>query len=402
MFFISEAQTLLLVLVVLYLSECIIWMKRQSVAFISGAGGGGRVAFPHQLLGNANGGILFLNPLPPAGRVFLSHLSPISISPAGICAFNLQTLPSGVRSQTQAGRSLLFKEIKDAGNDGPYLLVNKEKFAKCATPRQARKLAALISTMVKASPSKRESLARSSIAKQFDASETAARISERKKNIKAMQAAGWVYFLYLFLLAPILVSFFGLLEVFLLMVICVVLAAIGIGSQFYRAHKRFYPEERSERLESLVKMILCPPALIRAPDLLTRNLLADYSPIVLADLFTGNREQRFVRAFILDFQYPLKHEVVDETARSIIDWTAAEQLRASLEYVKRGRFGDPEELLAPVQREGNSISYCPRCGCQFVVHSVDCADCPGVQLVAFADRIEVETGGSVSQTIPHG
>ena len=402
MFFISEGQTLLLVLVVLYLSECIIWMKRQSVAFISGLGGSGRAAFPHQWLGNASGGILFLNPLPPAGKVFLSHLSPISISPTGICAFNSQTLPSGVRTPTQTGHSLSFREIKDAGNDGAYLLVNKEKFAKCATPGQARKLATLIGAMVKASPSKRESLARSWISKQFDASEAAARLRERTKDIKAMQAACWAYFLCLFLLTPLLVSYFGLLEVFLLIVLYIVLAAITMGTQFYRAHKRFYPEEKSERLEGLVKMVLCPPALIRAADLLTRNLLADYSPVVLADLFTGNRERRFVRAFILDLQYPLKHEVVDETARSIINWTAAEQLRASLEYVKGGRFGDPETLMAPVQREGSSISYCPRCGCQFVVHSVDCTDCPGVGLVAFADRLEVETGGAVSQTIPHG
>ena len=60
-----------------------------------------------------------------------------------------------------------------------------------------------------------------------------------------------------------------------------------------------------------------------------------------------------------------------------ITWAANEQLRACERYLK------PEELLAPNQREENSVSYCPRCLCQFVVAAEECPDCPGVQLVGF-------------------
>lgn len=400
--FISEGQTLLLVLVLLYLSECVIWVKRQSVAFMAGLGGTGRIAFPHPWLGNANGGLLFLNPLPPAGKVFLSHLTPISISPTGICAFNLQTLSSGARSAIQTGRFLSFSKIKQAGIDGAYLLVNKERFAKCATAGQARKLSTLIESMAKASPANREVFARSWIVKQFDVNEAATRLREGKRSINLIQGVGWAFFVFLFVLAPILVTLAGLLQVLLLLAILMLIAAIRIATLFFSVHKKLYPEEKSERLEGTVKMILCPPASMRAADILTRNMLAEFSPIVLADLLTGNRGRQFVRAFVLDLQYPLKHEVLDETARATINWAAAEQLKSCLAYVNSGRFRDAETLLAPVQREGNSLSYCPRCGCQFVVHSVDCPDCPGVELVAFSDRIEVETGGSVSQSIRHG
>lgn len=400
--FISEGQTLLLVLVLLYLSECVIWMKRQSVAFIAGSGGSGRIAFPHSWLGNANGGILFLNPLPPAGKVFLSHLTPISISPSGICAFNLQTLSSGARSASQTGRFLSFSKVKQTSTDGAYLSINKERFVKCATARQARRLSTLIDTMVKASPAKREALARSWIAKQFDVNEAATRLREGKKAIKLIQTLGWALFFFLFVLAPIFVTMAGLLQVLVLIAILMLIVAISIAVLFFNAHKKLYPEEKSERLEGFVKMILCPPASIRAADILTRNMLAEVSPIVLADLLTGNRGRQFVRAFVLDLQYPLKHEVLEESARSTITWAAAEQLKACLAYVKSGRLENAEVLLAPAQREGNSLSYCPRCGCQFVVHSVDCTDCPGVELVAFSDRIGVETGGSASQPIRHG
>ena len=90
-----------------------------------------------------------------------------------------------------------------------------------------------------------------------------------------------------------------------------------------------------------------------------------------------------MRAFILDLQHPLKHELSDETAEKTIDWTAAEQLNVCLEQVKAGRYLKPEDLSAPTQREDNSISYCPRCRCQFVVSAAECPDCPGVALVDF-------------------
>jgi hypothetical protein len=162
-----------------------------------------------------------------------------------------------------------------------------------------------------------------------------------------------------------------------------VILAVLIGILFYRSHKQFFPGEPSERFESLAKMILCPPVSIRAPDLLTRNLLAHYSPVVVAELLAGAAEQQFVRAFILDLRHPLGHEVADDAAEQTMRWTAAEQLNVCLEQIKSGRYLKPAELEAPVEREENSISYCPRCRCQFVVGDGECPDCPGVELAVF-------------------
>ena len=84
---ISDGQTLLLILVLLYLTECLTWVKKQSVVFVSLPGRRWHLAAPISWLGNANGAMLILNPLTPPGRVFLSNLLPISISPSGVCAF---------------------------------------------------------------------------------------------------------------------------------------------------------------------------------------------------------------------------------------------------------------------------------------------------------------------------
>ena len=379
----SEAQTLLLILILLYLSECLIWVKRESVAFVSRMGGRWRLTVPPSWLGNANGGILLLNPLPPAGRIFLSHLSPISISPSGICAYNLQTLPSEARSPGQTGQYLPFDKVTAATTDGAYLLVNEERFAKCATPKQAKSLATLIAEMAKASASKRERLAHAWISKQFAIDDAAALLSEGNAIIDPIRELSLILFLFLFVVTPVLVSSFGLMSLIIPVAAVMVILAVLIGILFHRAHKKLFPAETSERFEHLVKMILCPPVSMRAPDILTRNLLAEYSPIVLASLLAESGEQQFVRAFILDLQHPLKHEVSDETAAKTISWMAAEQLNVCLEQVKAGRYLKPEDLSAPTQRESNSISYCPRCRCQFVVSATECPDCPGVELVSF-------------------
>ena len=374
---ISEGQTLLFILILLYLSECLIWVKRESVAFVSAWGSRWRLSVPPSWMGNASGGILFLNPLPPAGHVFLSHLSPISISPTGICAFNIQTLPSEARSPYQSGQFLAFNKIKDSSSDGAYLVINKEKFTKCATTKQAHALAKLIAAMAKASASKRESTARAWVVKQFTAADATALLKESAPLIEPIQQMGVILFLFLFVFTPSLAFTFGSAPLIIPVAAVMVALAVVIAIMFHRAHKKLYPAESSERLESLVKMILCPPVSIRAADILTKNLLAQYSPIVLASVLPGSGEQQFVRSVILDLKHPLRHEVSEPEAEKTIEWTAGEQLNACLHYLK------PEELLAPPQREENSIAYCPRCRCQYVVSDGECPDCPGVELEKF-------------------
>ena len=381
--FFGEGPTLLLILFLLYLSECVIWVKRESVAFVSAWGHRWRLAVPPSWMGNAKGGILFLNPLPPSGRVFLTHLSPVSISPSGICAFNLQTLPSEARSPYESGEFLPFSKIKDSRSDGAYLVVNNEKFTKCATSKQARALAKLVGAIAKASGAKRESMARRWVARQFAADDASALLKESEKLIEPIQQMGVILFLFLFVFTPSLAFTFGLSPLIIPVAGVMVALAVEIAIMFHRAHKKLYPAESSERLESLIKMVLCPPVSIRAADILTKNLLAEYSPVVLASVLPGSGEQQFVRGVILDLKHPLRHEVEGETAAQTIAWTANEQLNVCLAQVKKGRFLKPEDLLAPTQREENSISYCPRCRCQFVVSEGECPDCPGVQLVEF-------------------
>ncbi|HET8782405.1 MAG TPA: hypothetical protein VFM63_08305 [Pyrinomonadaceae bacterium] len=382
--FISDGQTLLLILALLYFAECLIWVKKQSVAFVPNWGRGWRLATPISWLGNANGAMLILNPLPPPGRVFLSHLLPISISPSGVCAFNSQTLASGSRSTTQTGEFVPFSAITKVATDGSYLLINKQKFAKCATPKQAKALAGIVERTAGAKVSKREALVKSWLAEQFDVAEATRLRSESEKEIDSVRFACSLFLVFLFVGAPLLVSFFGLEQMILPIAGAMVMFAVWIAIKFFWAHRRFYPAESLERLENLLKMVLCPPVSLRAADVLTKNLLARFSPVAVAGVLEGPGEQQFVRAFVLDLQHPLKHEIADAKAIETIDWMNAQQLQLCLSLIEHvDRFNG---VLGPPEREGGSVSYCPRCGVQFVVDEGECPDCPGVELVAFSDH----------------
>lgn len=378
---ISDGQTLLLILALLYLTECLIWVKKQSVAFVSVSGRRWRLATPIAWLGNANGAMLILNPLPPPGRIFLSHLLPVSISPAGVCAFNSQTLPSGARPATQTGEFVPFPEIAKSGTDGVYLVLNGQKFAKCATPKQAKAIASIIETLRSAKPARRESLLHSWLAKQFDARAATRLWHEAEETIGVIRWACSIFFVVLFVAVPAVVTLYGLERLIIPVAVGILALALQIAFLFFRAHRKLYPAESHERFENTLKMILCPPVSLRAADVLTRNLLAEYSPIVVANVL--GCEQKFAREFVLDLQHPLKHEVSDDDAAETIGWMSAAQLKACLEHVARDRKTAAKSLLQAAQREGDSVSYCPRCGVQFVVGDGECPDCPGVVLVLF-------------------
>lgn len=380
----TDAQTLLLILCVFYLSDCFLWIRKESLAFVSPWCGSWHIAAINSLLGNTRGRFLLVNPLPPFGRVFLSPLAPLSISPAGVCAFNLQSLPWGRVGHT--GESFRFEDISGSATDGSQLLINDQPFAKCASATQAKAFSDLINSAARVDFHDREALMGAFLVKQFAADEASLRLRDADRIMDHIRWMSTILFLFLFVGVPLLVTFAGLLRVLIPIGFIMFALAIEIAIMFYRGHKTLHPDETQERFESIIKMILCPPIAIRANDQLSKNLLSRFSPVVVADLLPGTSAQQFVRSFILDLQHPLKHEVDDEDTIEIMKWAAAEQLRYSLDYINRSSYPKVEILLARPEKTDDSDSYCPRCGCQFVAGSDSCPDCPGVGLLSFTAR----------------
>lgn len=376
----SEGQTLLLILCLLYLSECIVWVGRRTVLFSSPWGRRWRTSFGSEYLGNPDGGLALLHPLPPLGSAFLGHWSPMSISPIGVCDLNLQGIGRTV-GPCQAGRVLSYDEISEVAIYGKYVVLNGSRFAKCATVDQAESLAQLIDRVSRESPESREKMIRESITAQFNKDEALGRLAQVKGLIPRLRWISSALFLFLYVLAPMMAVAFGLSLCIIPTAIVMLSTAVFIAIRFVPAHRVIYPLRKGDRVSSVVKMISCPPVAIRAGDFLTLEAMSRFHPLLLSNLLLGPDESAFPRAVVRDLTYPLRDQLADPRAVAVGLWYANAQLDACADFLKTAGAKTMNDLLSPPAWDGASVAYCPRCLCQFTIQSGECPDCPGIGLL---------------------
>jgi hypothetical protein len=379
----SEGYALILLLCALYFSECFLLIRKRSVAFVNPWGRLRKVTVSSSFFSSARGSLILLNPLLPLGRVFVCHLSPISISSDGVCAFNLQSVLK-VGLPAQSSEVFTFDAIIRCSTNGKYLDLNDARFAECADPEQARALAEIINSAVRSSPAEREKMLQGYIAKQFDGKAVSLRLESEKLRLQVIRVSCLVFFLFLFFIVPVLVAMYGLEPLIIPTALMMLIFALYISVLFFLVHRRLYPELKEERFSHLAKMILCPPGAIRAAVVLTANLLTNCDPTVVASLFHSPDTDEFIGSYARDLKFPIKDDLTDPLPAKIAHWYRTQLLDHVQEHLQardRRAFIEPE-----MTEEGGS--YCPRCLGLFQVESGDCVDCPGISLVAILPQAE--------------
>ena len=97
----GELESLLLILALIYLSECLVWVRRGALAFASWRGNRFGLRPPGTWMGNQRGGLLLSNPFPPLGTVLIVPDLPLSLAPAAVFAYSSVCLdPAGRPWQT--------------------------------------------------------------------------------------------------------------------------------------------------------------------------------------------------------------------------------------------------------------------------------------------------------------
>jgi hypothetical protein len=277
-----------------------------------------------------------------------------------------------------------FDEIRDCTADGKSLYVNQARFVECGDAEQSRILAKLINSVVAASPARREHLIDRHIAGRFDQDAAADRLNSERSRLRAIGVICSLFFVFLFLLAPVLAVLHGLEPLIIPSALIMVAFAGCISALFFLVHRRLYPELKEDRFSHLAKMVVCPPGAIGAPDLLTAGLMAHYDPALVASLLHGADTDAFVDGYLRDLHFPIKDELNDPLSLEIVRWYRARVLDCISGRLQR--FG-PQRASARPDLVASADSYCPRCLGQFQIDREECADCPGVSLrAAFATR----------------
>lgn len=379
----SNELALFLVLSLIYVTDCLLWVGKYSVAFVTWGGRQWRDVEAGRVIPTSEGGILLLNPLPPLGEAVCCHLTPVSVSPAGVCSLNCQVLTHSQHPLRNVV-SVPFEQVTSLSVDGRHILMNEKRFCQCKDTRQAESLSGLIASLLNAIVGERAAIIQRFWDKQFDYKAAKARFERAVQNMAHLKVLCNILFVHLFVLAPILVLYLGMTGMLIPLAVVMFVIAICISVQFYTLHKSTYLDASEDRIENAIKMVLFPPASLRACDIITGDLLHNYNPVVVGHILLSPKEYKeFSTRTLRNLTYPLFEDSSDKYANEISGWQNRTLSKKISDYLREVANLKEDPLLPPLPNDPGVRSYCPRCLSQFMREEGDCPDCPGVRLLRF-------------------
>jgi len=382
----SDVQWLFVVLAVLYVGECLCWLRRGGVAFTTWLGRQWLAWHPGALAGNQSGGFVMAPALPPLGTLFVTHQLPLSFSPDGVLAF-VATNPNPGWRPAQSGRFVKWTDLREVRVRGKKVLINGEPLLTAPTTGLARHLNFEVKRLAALKSAERAAaiiqLAQASLnPKAIEAERAAWRTRARPVRWFANLLA-----VYIFAIAPALIWQFGFLLCWLWLLLGLLALTITMATLFARAHRVLYPKAHEERFTHTLTIALAPTSAMRAHDALSRPLLEVFHPLAVAQVSLSNRDFReFARRILLD----LRHPALPACPNDLPEAQATERffretlLAATEEFLSKQGVAPKDLCRAPAPGDKCSRAYCPRCEAQFTSAEGCCADCGGLALVAFA------------------
>jgi len=374
---VTESQQLLLVIALIYLSDCLLWAHARAIAFVSTFGKKGRWKQPSSLLGNPNGGVIVAHPFPPLGRVFVCRPWPVSFSPAGAFSYVAQAVNSDERCE-QPERCVRYEDIQSVRTRSKEVRINDVVFFRADSEPLAESIAGLTDKLRRLPLEERAATIDATLATAFDEKAAGRRVEAFEDACTRLRLFCNGLFIFIFLAGPSLVWFFGWTWCWAPLLLVLLSAAAVIATEYYQAHRMLYPNEPGNRRVQTAAMCLNPLGAIRARDALSRHLLALHHPLAAARVLCDDASFRdFARRALLDLHFPLRPvcRAASADANDIERWFR-ERLRETADaFVRRAGF-DPVELIeADPPEEKSSRTYCPRCQRQYERAAGDCAIC---------------------------
>lgn len=382
----TELQLLLIVFALIYLWECVCWINRGSVGFLTWLGRRWRIADPASLVGNQSGGFIFGRPLPPLGTVLIGNQYPLSVSPDAVLAYVATCVNPGARP-TQTAKLFKFDEIKKVEVVGKKVHINGELLLKVGSATYASHIAQQLNEIARLAPAKREAALKEMACDRLDTKAIAEqweKFREQSANVRTLTNS---LFVYVFVFVPILVWRFGFHLTWPSLLVGLLGFTIATAIFFRQAHKVFYLAAEDDRFTHFLTILLSPATTIRAHDTLSRPLLEQFHPLAIAKAFCKEDEFRAYAATILrEIRYPAlplcpnNDPAVQETERfnrTLLEKTVEDLLKKSNVSLKK-------LLRPPEASDPTCVSYCPRCLAQFTTLDGKCDDCGGLSLIPFS------------------
>lgn len=371
----TDVQVLFLILAGIYLLQCIGWAPLESEVLRIGRRFRATV-LPRKLpLRFGQHKLFLLNPfLPLAGAFVLESFPSVRNSDEGFPA--AQSAAS--RSSALTGRRTIrinWQEKHQIRSAGKEVRFADHVLFIAHTEAYASFLAGLLDRVRRKSPKERDRAFEHEFEKMFDTKEVTLRLEEYRSQSAFLRTACILLFVFLFLMAPVLIWLRGIERVWPVLLAYLIWSLAWIGWSFLRAHRELYPGQKDGRWQHVMVLALSPFSAIRANDVLLRDLFCAFHPLAVANVLLSKEE------FRLEAERTLRQSLFradgDATSSDGAMGRALESFLAKTGMLR-------EELLRSPHRESqNCQTYCPLCLAQFVVAEGACPDCGEVQLKTF-------------------
>lgn len=382
----TELQSLFVILVVVYVTQCVSWVAPHAVVFSRNYRGRWREGAPDLELSAWKTTGALANLLPFFSGVVVASPEPLALTPEAVFP-TPQSDPAPGASTAETPRHIPFSAIKKIAAQGERVTCNGREIHRATSAAEARHVAAHLRSLAKLKQTARAAAIEKELKRQFDTEAIRARLEEYCKATRWVGRLSNLLFVVLFMIVPAYIWFGVITLAWLALLAVTVLIIAALARSFSRAHRQLHPDDSESRWTDSLTVALSPFAAIRSRDALARNLLATFDPLVIASVLlpAAAFEQAAARATRhLHFPVSSSSESASEEWRVPQAWFQRARNGAIENFLKEN-CGDLQKFLKPpAPNSKESRSYCPRCHSQFRVDSGECNDCRGVLLVGFS------------------
>jgi hypothetical protein len=357
----SELGFLFLIVVLVYLVQCIYWVPPEAAVFaldFRGRGKWRRGGFT----GNALKSEGFLaGPLPPLAPLTVQTWPSFALNPDAMAVLEA----SGQWKRLSWEQLSLTKAESKLRCNGTTIFHGSEG--------QVDGYFQLLEALQKADKSNRGSRIERWLKKTMRAESARRRLHVFSRRSRLLRILANLQLVFLFVAVPMAFSRFGPAILWRVILFLVVLQPL-IALEFWSVYSKLFRPGGEAKFKATITILLSPVAAIRACDVIARDLFSAWHPLATAVAtlpspefgpFAGEQLRRCRFGDHPDAWYR------DAVAKA-------------MECAIRKAGAQPDTLLRPAERESGCVVYCPRCLAQYVKSAAECSDCGFENLVAFA------------------
>lgn len=375
----TERQQLLGILGLIYLSECIRWVRRGGIVFSSAPDP--RIWRRSPLLNNSQGDAYIGWILPPFGEFHVTRGFPFSPHPDGLLTFTGASLHQDGRP-SQPAVLKPWSELSKITAQGERLVCSAQSLWLCDTPNEAGRLAAEIRAAASLEADRRAEWCHRLLEAQFDVAAIRERLEDSRTKLRRLRHAGSALWALMFLVMPGIVWRWGWTPALAIGLPLLLACAAWISRRVLHLHREWYPQAGDDRFRLVLLTALSPVTAVRAAELLSRTRFEEFHPAAFAMAsLSKEAAEPLCAALWRDLKHPRLPLPALAADALRIESAWREQVRTAFARTASREGFDPNRWEAPPKKtEAANTRYCPRCHAQSTSQGTVCNDCGGIPL----------------------